>query len=215
MRRLIIALVAGVTVAAGLAVHLIAPGGAINDAVGDVLYAVLIALLVLFIAPRARWRVTGAIALGWCFGVEFLQLTSLPAQWAASVPPLRLVLGSGFSAWDLLWYAVGVAFAVGVDAPLAHRRRMTRVSLSGSLICADPAQAALVERLLPAHVARTREEPGCLTFEVRRTEDPLVWRVSELFEDHVAFDAHQARVADSEWGRETVGIRRDYVVTSD
>jgi hypothetical protein len=114
MHRLIIALVAAATVAAGLAVHLLAPAGAINDAVGDVLYAALIVLLVLLIAPRARWWATGAIALGWCFGVEFLQLTPLPAQWTASVPPLRLVLGAGFSGWDLLWYAVGAALALGL-----------------------------------------------------------------------------------------------------
>jgi quinol monooxygenase YgiN len=98
---------------------------------------------------------------------------------------------------------------------LAYRRRMTRVSLSGSLICADSAQAALVERLLPRHVALTREEHGCLSFEVTRTDDPLVWCVTELFVDRAAFDAHQARVAASEWGRETVGIRRDYAVASE
>ncbi|REJ07684.1 DUF2809 domain-containing protein [Microbacterium bovistercoris] len=111
-RRLLLALAAVATVAAGLAVHFLAPAGPVSDAVGDVLYAALIALLVAFVAPCARWRVTAAVALGWCVGVELLQLTPLPSQWAASFPPLRLVFGTGFSLWDLLWYAVGVALVV-------------------------------------------------------------------------------------------------------
>lgn len=215
MRRLIIALFAVATVTAGLAVHVLAPAGVVGDAVGDALYAVLVVLLVLFIVPRARWWATAAIALGWCFGVEFLQLTSLPAQWAAVAPPLRLVLGTGFSAWDLLWYATGVVFALGIDAWLARRRGTPRITLSGDLVCADAAQAALVERLLPAHIARTREEPGCLAFDVECTDDPLVWRVAEQFADQAAFDAHQARVAGSERGLETADIRREYTVASE
>ncbi|MFE6734349.1 DUF2809 domain-containing protein [Microbacterium sp. NPDC057650] len=122
-RRLVLATAALVTVAAGLAVHLLAPPGLVSDAAGDILYAALITSLVLFVAPRARWWVTAAIALAWCFGVELLQLTSLPAQWAASFPPLRLVFGLGFSPWDLLWYTAGVTLVVAIDGLLTRGRR--------------------------------------------------------------------------------------------
>lgn len=123
MRRLVLALIAVATAATGLAVHLLAPAGAVSDAVGDILYAVLIVLLAAFLAPRAPWWATGAAALAWCFGVELLQLSPLPAQWGASFPPLRLVFGTGFSAWDLLWYTLGVALAAGIDGMLRRVRR--------------------------------------------------------------------------------------------
>ncbi len=65
---------------------------------------------------------------------------------------------------------------------------------------------------LPAHLALTRAEPGCLAFDVDPTDDPLVWRVEERFADEAAFDAHQRRVAASAWGTATAGIDRRYEI---
>ena len=42
---------------------------------------------------------------------------------------------------------------------------------------------------------------------------PFVWTVAEQFEHQVTFDSHQKRVKNSEWGRATAGIKRDYVVS--
>ena len=70
-----------------------------------------------------------------------------------------------------------------------------------------------MRRHLPAHLARTRAEPGCLNFEVRPTEDPLVWTVDEAFTDPAAFAAHQSRTAGSPWALGTATVRRDYEVT--
>ena len=89
---------------------------------------------------------------------------------------------------------------------------MPRVRLSGQLVCSDDAQLALVEAHLPAHVALTRAEPGCESFEVLQSADSLVWQVDELFADEDAFARHQARVAGSAWGHETAGIERRYEV---
>lgn len=89
------------------------------------------------------------------------------------------------------------------------------VRLSGRLICATPTEAAVVARHLPAHVALTRAEPGCLTFEVTRSPDPLVWTVEETFADRAAFAAHQTRTQGSEWFAQTRQIRRDFQVTED
>jgi len=86
------------------------------------------------------------------------------------------------------------------------------IELTGRLVCASPAEAEVVIRHLPRHVELTRSEPGCVRFEVERTDDPLVWSVSERFVDRAAFDAHQARVRESEWGREAAAIARDYVI---
>lgn len=86
------------------------------------------------------------------------------------------------------------------------------VRLEGLLVCTTDAEAAAVVRELPRHVALTRAEPGCVLFEVVRTEDVLVWRVSEEFADAPAFRAHQVRAADSAWAEATAGIERRYVV---
>jgi quinol monooxygenase YgiN len=87
------------------------------------------------------------------------------------------------------------------------------VRLTGRLICASPAESALVAQFLPDHIVLTRAEPGCLAFNVAQSEDPLVWTVEELFADQAAFEAHQVRTGASEWARQTAAIRRDYQVT--
>lgn len=86
------------------------------------------------------------------------------------------------------------------------------VRLHGRLICATDEEAEIVRRHLPEHIALTRAEPGCLRFDVHPTDDPLVWAVAELFTDHAAFDAHQARVRASNWGAATAGIAREYEI---
>ena len=90
---------------------------------------------------------------------------------------------------------------------------MNDVRLTGRLLCKSVHESELVRSHLPAHIQLTLAEPGCLSFDVSATEDPLVWSVSEHFVDAAAFTAHQARIAASEWGRMTAGITRDYTVT--
>lgn len=82
--------------------------------------------------------------------------------------------------------------------------------LSGRLICVTAAEAARVKVSLPEHIRLTRAEPGCLSFEVTPTGDPLVWSIEEAFADRTAFGAHQTRTGASTWAAETAGIARDY-----
>lgn len=90
---------------------------------------------------------------------------------------------------------------------------MTEVHLKGRLICRDEREAALVVTYLPRHVDLTRAEQGCRSFSVTPTEDSLVWRVEEVFDDAASFRRHQDRVQGSEWGRVTANIERDYSIT--
>lgn len=107
----------------GLAVVVIGVGaaarfglrGPVADLLGGVLYAGLVFVLLALVGPAARTRTLAAIAAGWCVGVELWQLTGLPAEWGGWFPPLRLVLGSGFSSWDLISAVGGVVLAAGVD----------------------------------------------------------------------------------------------------
>lgn len=89
------------------------------------------------------------------------------------------------------------------------------VELTGRLICRHPGEAETVRRHLPRHIELTHAEEGCLRFEVEPTEDPLVWTVTERFQDQASFAAHQARVRASPWGRATAGVPRDYVITDE
>ena len=74
------------------------------------------------------------------------------------------------------------------------------ITVTGHLIAADEVEADLVRRHLPDHIRLSRAEPGCLTFNVDPTDDPLVWCLDESFTDRAAFDLWardwQARICD-------------------
>lgn len=89
---------------------------------------------------------------------------------------------------------------------------MNYIRLTGELICKTADEAEIVARNLPWHVKLTRDESGCLSFDVVPTADPMVWTVAEHFENELAFKLHQERAAHSEWGRATVGIERRYSI---
>lgn len=94
------------------------------------------------------------------------------------------------------------------------RKRLlgSEVCLSGQLVCHSQHQADIVRDHLQLHVALTRAEPGCRSFNVTKTGNPLLWKVEERFDDAAALDDHQQRVAGSEWGRVTAGIERHYSI---
>ncbi len=87
---------------------------------------------------------------------------------------------------------------------------MTRVSLKGHILV-PAAELSMVENELPNHILLTREEPGCLVFEVTQDQvDPCKFHVDELFEDQMSFARHQQRVKASRWGRATGSVERFY-----
>ena len=91
---------------------------------------------------------------------------------------------------------------------------MTKVHLTGRLICETQDDVALVETYLPEHVRLTLQEPGCEMFVVTRSAtDPMVWEVNERFASQEAFDAHQTRGAGSVWGQQSRGLKRDFTIT--
>ncbi len=92
-------------------------------------------------------------------------------------------------------------------------RQSTTVRLTGFLRCLSMDEVAVVERHLGDHIALTRAEPGCLSFAVTQTADPLVWRVEEAFADRAAFEEHQTRTRSSAWFAATSHIERDYAVS--
>jgi quinol monooxygenase YgiN len=87
------------------------------------------------------------------------------------------------------------------------------IHLTGRLICATTADAAIVSAHLPDHITLSRQEPGCLWFRVTVTADPLVWALDEGFVDDGAVAAHQSRTRASVWGEVTKHIPRDFALS--
>lgn len=92
---------------------------------------------------------------------------------------------------------------------------MGQVRLTGRLICRGAQDLEILRSELAGHVSLTRAEPGCLSFEVCPSDDPLIWQVDECFADRAAFEAHQRRTRASAWGTATAGIPRDYEISED
>ena len=70
--------------------------------------------------------------------------------------------------------------------------------------------------ILPAlkeHITLSRAENGCISFNVTPCPDVAGrFLVDETFSNQATFDAHQARVKASDWGRISAGIPREYTI---
>ena len=90
---------------------------------------------------------------------------------------------------------------------------MPKVILQGYIIVPESDLDA-VSAELPTHIAATRSEPGCLVFEVTASSEQIGrFEVYEEFTDATAFEHHQRRVAESQWGRVTQNVSRHYTIT--
>lgn len=87
------------------------------------------------------------------------------------------------------------------------------IRLSGTLTCSSAEDVALVALHLPAHIAASRAEPGCLSFNVTQSANQAVWHLEESFADQTAFDAHQARTRASLWFTVSHHLTRDFSIT--
>lgn len=108
-------------VVAGLIVSRALPSSSATDIAGDALYAAAAYTGLVLLMPRApRWAVALAAA-GWCVAVELLQRTGLPLALAEWMPPVALVLGTGFDARDLVVYVLAVIATVAIDRAVSVR----------------------------------------------------------------------------------------------
>lgn len=88
-----------------------------------------------------------------------------------------------------------------------------QIRLTGHMDVPEDLRAAVAGALLE-HIRLTRNEPGCLSFEVSpHPSVPGRYVVAELFATRQDFEAHRSRVQASDWGRITAGVPRDYQVT--
>ncbi len=88
-----------------------------------------------------------------------------------------------------------------------------KIQLSGYMDV-TPDRIEAVAKALIDHIALTRAEAGCLSFEVIPSPDVQGrFLVEETFVDRVAFDQHQTRAGTSPWAEITTGLPRDYTIT--
>jgi Protein of unknown function (DUF2809) len=105
--RLLMLASAALFLAVALAIRA-AADGALEQISGTTLYASMVYAGVVFLWPRMRPLVAGAIAIGFCWAVELSQLTGVPAYLSARSIVARLVLGVKYDPADMLWYPAGV-----------------------------------------------------------------------------------------------------------
>ena len=113
------------TIGLGLAVHwrVGALSPVVRDIMGDALWAAMVTWWVAAVAPAIRLRGRAALALTFCFAVEFSQLLRSPALDSLRRTPAGLLtLGSGFDPRDFVSYAIGVLAAILVDRATGRRR---------------------------------------------------------------------------------------------
>ena len=93
---------------------------------------------------------------------------------------------------------------------------MGKVTVAGFLIADTLADADRAAALLPEHIRLSRAEPGCLRFEVVRSQsDPVRFALFEVFRDDAALAAHQARTRASVWWEQTQALKREFTISRD
>ena len=89
---------------------------------------------------------------------------------------------------------------------------MSKVTLEGYILVSDD-DIEMVMQELPNHIELTRQELGCVLFEVERDEsNKNRFNVKEEFLTSEAFRYHQQRVAESKWGKVSKNVKRHYQV---
>jgi len=89
---------------------------------------------------------------------------------------------------------------------------VSKVILSGFILVPASDLSSVLEQL-SVHIDLTRNESGCLIFNVEMdADDECKFHVYEEFVDKTAFEKHQQRVQSSLWGRVTKNVKRSYAI---
>ncbi|GAA3877240.1 putative quinol monooxygenase [Celeribacter arenosi] len=87
-----------------------------------------------------------------------------------------------------------------------------RVSLTGQFKC-PPAEVPFIRKALERHIVLTRQEPGCLHFDVSEDAETVgLFHVTELFVDGAAFEHHGTRTRESQWWKASGHLPRAFTV---
>jgi len=90
---------------------------------------------------------------------------------------------------------------------------LSKITLQGHIIVPDD-DLEIVKSELLIHSKLTEQEAGCLLFSVTVDKNnPNKFDVYEEFINQAAFDIHQNRVKNSNWGKVTHRVQRHYQIS--
>ena len=90
---------------------------------------------------------------------------------------------------------------------------MSKVLVKGYLLFPDE-DLELVKKELVIHTEKTRQESGCLVFEISQDKNnPNKFVVDEEFVDENAFEIHRNRMKGSSWEQATQRVERHLQIT--
>ena len=90
---------------------------------------------------------------------------------------------------------------------------MLKIKLAGYILVPSD-DLELVKAELINHITLTRQEEGCIVFEVSQDIENLnKFFVYEEFTSQRTFELHQARVKNSKWGDLSKNAERHYEIT--
>ncbi|MBM7844917.1 MULTISPECIES: DUF2809 domain-containing protein [Herpetosiphon] len=117
-RRII---VLGAIILSGIGSRLVSSGFVLFDNyLGDALYAAMLFMLLLVLAPRLTLAKAALISFGVVVLIELFQLTNIPLAMRSHENSLlrliAIVLGTTFNGWDLVSYAIGILIFFGYEA---------------------------------------------------------------------------------------------------
>lgn len=128
--RSLAVLTAALSLAVALCIRFFADG-TIEQVSGTALYASMVYAGVVFVRPRLSPWISAAIAVAFCWIVEFSQLTGVPAYLSERSLVARLALGVQFDGVDVLWYPAGVVPLAALHALLASMNSRRREASHG------------------------------------------------------------------------------------
>ena len=87
---------------------------------------------------------------------------------------------------------------------------MSKVILEGYVLVSD-SDLAVVKNELANHIELTRQEEGCIVFEVSQDNKNMNrFNVYEEFVSKDAFKLHQKRLSTTEWGKVSSKLEKHY-----
>ncbi len=90
---------------------------------------------------------------------------------------------------------------------------MQKIILKGYILVSE-SELEIVKKELINHIKLSKEENGCLAFEVSQDKyNKNRFNVYEEFTNQKTFEAHQVRVRNSKWGLVTINVTRHYQIT--
>ena len=112
---------------------------------------------------------------------------------------------------ELSWLPALENYQIGLMSIYKQSLSMDEAVMLAGYLDIPPNHRRAVNQALPRHIKLTRQEKGCVRFDiVADPQTPERLHVVEIFENQAAFDHHQSRTSASDWAEISRNITRHY-----